>query len=249
MNQLVTTEVHSIESVDRPGWIPDHILKDWDQNPFAYQTEEELMPAGGLHGHFLSYILELLRHVLEAKGQMLLMDVFLLYRDSKGIKRRIAPDLILTSYHFPPSSAWNLDGSPPPALMIEVTSPKSHLADKEGKVKLYQRLGIKSYLVIDAITPGSKMRRQIGLHYWRMADSLLAPVTPDEDDGFNLDAINMHIMADGQELRFTDLASGVRLLDSGQLSKDLVKERQLRKNAEAELARLQAELKKLRGEG
>lgn len=207
------------------------------------------MPAGGLHGYFLSYILELLRHLLEKQGQMLLLDVFLLYRDGEGTKRRIAPDLILTPHQFPPASTWDLDHAAPPNLVIEVTSPKSHLADKEAKVELYQQLGIKSYLVIDAITPGSKMRRQISLHYWQMENSILLPVTPDEDDGFALEAIKTHIAASGQALRFVDMTSGELLRDSGQLREELNKEQEARLRVQEELARLQAELKKLRGEG
>ncbi len=39
--------------VDRPAWIPPQITENWDSNPYAYQTEEELMPAGGLHGELL----------------------------------------------------------------------------------------------------------------------------------------------------------------------------------------------------
>ncbi len=41
---------------ERPAWIPSHITENWDTDPFVYQTEEELMPAGGLHGQLLSYI-------------------------------------------------------------------------------------------------------------------------------------------------------------------------------------------------
>lgn len=115
-------------------------------------------------------------------------------------------------------------------------------------MELYQQLGIKSYLVIDAITPGSKMRRQISLHYWQMENSILLPVTPDEDDGFALEAIKTHIAASGQALRFVDMTSG-ELRDSGQLREELNKEQEARLRVQEELARLQAELKKLRGEG
>ncbi len=43
-------------SIDRPAWIPPEITPDWDTNPYAYQTEEELRPAGGYHGQRLAYI-------------------------------------------------------------------------------------------------------------------------------------------------------------------------------------------------
>jgi len=68
---------------DRPGWIPAHIGADWDPDPYAYQTEEELMPAGGLHGQILTQIVELLRPHLKQQGLMCLVDAFMLYRDTK----------------------------------------------------------------------------------------------------------------------------------------------------------------------
>lgn len=106
MKDLLIAKGSQKKQSGRPGWIPNQVGNQWDTSPFAYQTEEEAMPAGGLHGYFLSYILELLRHLLEKQGQMLLLDVFLLYSDGEGTK--IAPDLILTPHQFPPASTWNI---------------------------------------------------------------------------------------------------------------------------------------------
>ena len=69
--------------VDRPGWIPPEIADGWDTNPYAYQTEEELMPGGGLHGHILFSITRLLRGPLKARGLMLVLDT--LYADSGAV--------------------------------------------------------------------------------------------------------------------------------------------------------------------
>ncbi|MCP4702302.1 MAG: hypothetical protein GY862_36400 [Gammaproteobacteria bacterium] len=64
---------------DRPAWIPEEIIRDWDTSPYAYQTEEELMPGGGLHGQMWAYISELLRFPLKTRGLMLVFDSFMLY--------------------------------------------------------------------------------------------------------------------------------------------------------------------------
>jgi Uma2 family endonuclease len=247
---------------DRPGWIPAEIPANWDPNPYAYQTEEELMPAGGLHGQLIAYIVELLRHVLVDRGLMLLIDTFLLYRDERGVKQRIAPDLLLMPARFPPPSAYDLDEEPPPLLLMEVTSPKSRVADMEHKSAFYMNLGVPAYLAIDAITSTGRLRRRIELHLWRRVDGEMQAITPDEDDGFSLPEMGVRVLADGQCIRFIDLATGERLLDSSELAASLVAERQqrsaehqariaehqARQRAEAELARLQAELRKLRGE-
>ena len=163
---LETSIIAPSKTIDRPAWIPPEITHDWDTNPYAYQTEEELMPAGGAHNQLLAYMMELLRHVLKGKGLMLLMDTFMLYRDQQGKKHRIAPDLLLMPYREEVPSAYDLDIEDQPTCIIEVTSPKSHLKDLEDNVSLYFGLDIQTYLVIDAITPQGKTRTQIQLHLY-----------------------------------------------------------------------------------
>jgi Uma2 family endonuclease len=252
----------SVHEPDRPGWIPPEITAGWDENPYAYQSEEEQMPAGGLHGQLLAYIVEVVRHGLQRQGLMLLIDTFLLYRDERGIKQRIAPDLLLMPYRFPPPSAYDLDEEPPPLLVAEVTSPKSHLADLRQKCSFYLGLGIPTYLAIDAITSTGRLRRRIELRLWRWQAGEIQEQPLDENDGYVLPELGLHVMADGQRLRFTELTTGAELLDSGELSSALeaerrerlaerqarLAERDARLRAEAELARLQAELRRLRGE-
>jgi len=65
------------DATDRPGWIPPEITHDWDDSPYAYQTEEEMMPGGGLHGRLLAYIMAILQDFIETRGMMLLMDAFI----------------------------------------------------------------------------------------------------------------------------------------------------------------------------
>jgi Uma2 family endonuclease len=218
---------------ERPGWIPPEIADDWDPDPYAYQTEEELMPAGGLHGQLLAYIIELLRHVLEARGLMLLLDTFLLYRDEAGVKQRIAPDLLLMPFRFPPPSAYDLDREPPPGCLIEVTSPKSHLSDLEEKVSFYLNLGVSTYLVIDAITPRSELRSEIELHLWRSVEGQARKIAPDAQGRLALPEMGLSVSAQGQRISFMDAASGEVLLDMGQLLVALEAEREARREAEA----------------
>ena len=41
---------------DRPGWIPEWVGDDWDPHPYAYQNDEELMPAGHAHGLYIQML-------------------------------------------------------------------------------------------------------------------------------------------------------------------------------------------------
>jgi Uma2 family endonuclease len=208
------SQVLKVLNLDRPGWIPAKITDHWDSNPYAYQTEEELMPAGGLHGQLLAYLMEVLRATLKERGLMLLLDTFLLYRDPQGIKQRIAPDLLLMPYRFPPPSAYDLDIEPPPLSVVEVTSPKSHLQDLHHKVPFYFSLGISTYLVIDAVTPRSQLRKQIELHLWQRLDG--QPSKIETAGECMIPEMGLTISAQGQQLYFTESATGKVLLNGEQ---------------------------------
>jgi len=207
---------------ERPAWIPSHITENWDTDPFAYQTEEELMPAGGLHGQLLSYLTEILRVFLEKQGMMLLVDTFLLYRDSKQIKHRIGPDLLLMEDCFPAPSSYDLDTRPPPRCLIEFTSPKSHLKDLQNNVALYFGLGAETYFVIDAITPQKKLRSPIELHLWRQSKGqAYQKIGPDNAGYVLLPEMKIKIAVQEQHFIFVDAVTGEVLRDSGQLSEAL----------------------------
>jgi Uma2 family endonuclease len=274
---IATREQVVATALDRPGWIPAYVRHNWDPNPYAYQTEEELMPAGGLHGQLLGYLLELLRATLKQRGLMLLMDVFILYRDEAHVKRRRSPDLLLMPLRDPPPLAYDLDEEPAPLCVIEVTSPKSHRADLEGKASFYATLGIPTYLVIDAITPQGRPRAQIGLSAWRTVAGQPRPMRPDQEGRLALPEMGVRIEARGRQLAFVDEVSGRFLFDMEDLLTALEEERAARRHehlarqreraarrrerearlqaearvaaAEAKIVQLQAELARLREPG
>jgi Uma2 family endonuclease len=234
MSSLPTTTTlkpATAPALDRPGWIPAHIRHNWDPNPYAYQTEEELMPAGGLHGQLLGYLMELLPTVLKQRGLMLLLDVFILYRDEVNVKRRIGPDLLLIPLRDPPPSAYDLDDEPPPLCVIEVTSPKSHRADLERKAPFYAGLGIPTYLVIDAITSRGTPRQQIGLSAWRMVAGQSQPMAPDAGGRLLLPEMGLRIEAQGRRLVFVDEMTGRFLFNMEELLATLERERAARRRA------------------
>jgi len=219
--RLHATEIAPRPNMDRPGWIPAHITKDWDPDPYAYQTEEELMAAGGLHGRILTYIVELVRHFIEGRGTMFLVDTFMLYRDGNQIKQRVAPDLLLMPFRFPPPSAYDFDEEPLPNLVIEVTSPESHIQDKETKVNFYLGLGIDTYLVVDAIRPSGRLREQIDLYLWRRVNGQPRSVHPTVDGTFALPELGLYIWAEQHRIHFADLRTGEVLRDMDELRAEI----------------------------
>jgi len=187
---------------------------------------------------------------------MLLVDTFLLYRDEHGVKQRIAPDLLLMPFRFPPPSAYNLDHEPPPLTVVAVTSPHSHMADLEQKNEFFMQLGIPTYLVIDAITPRGQLRPHIQLHLWRLLDGQMHAVEPDADGTLLLPEMGFRVSAHGQQIQFVDAATGAVARSSSELRAALEQERQerlreqrARRQAEAEIERLRQELERFRTRG
>ena len=231
---------------DRPGWIPPEITHNWDTCPYAYQTEEELMPAGGPHGELLSYLTEILRNFLKKKGLRFLADTFMIYRDAKGIRQRIAPDLMIIPFRSPAPSAYDLDTEPPPAAVAEILSPKSRSGDMEKKVALYGGLGISAYLVIDQITARGEIREQTDLHLWRKTGDSMCRTPPDAQGWLAVPEMKAKIKAEGQKLILLDMDTGKTLHDNGSLEQIVEQERQ---RAEQERQRAERLAEKLRSLG
>jgi Uma2 family endonuclease len=204
--------------LDRPGWIPPHITENWDPDPYAYQTEEEMMPAGGPHGGFLGYLMEVLRYSLKQRNLMPLMDTFMLYRDQAGTKRRIAPDLQLIPLRPLNSSlkSYDLDFEPPPYCVVEVVSPESKDKDLNKNVGLYvDYLQIPTYLVIDVMMLQDKPH--LRLHLWRLQGGRAVKMLPDAEGKFFLPEAGLNIVAKGERFVFTDAYTGEDVFDAEQL--------------------------------
>ena len=216
------------DATDRPGWIPPDIIKDWDTDPYAYQTEEELMPAGWLHGELLTYVGEMLRDFLKTHGLRYLADTFMLYRDRKGIKRRISPDFIITPLRSLPSQAYNLDIEPVPIAVAEITSPKSHVRDMETKVAFYTGMGISAYLVIDSVTSRGEPHEQINLHLWRIIKGRVRKTEPDAEGYLQIPEIKLKVKAQARNLIFAEIKTGMILCDLGQQRQLTEREARLR---------------------
>jgi len=202
---------------DRPGWIPPDIPDNWDTDHYAYQTEEELMPAGGLHGKILNYVVEILRDLLASQGQMSLSDTFILYRDIQGIKQRSAPDLLLMPFRLSPPSVYDLDDEPPPLAVMEIASPKSHKKDMQTKVDFYADLKIPAYFVIDPITSDGTHRKQIELYLWRKTPERFCKMLPDAEGYLPVPELNVKIKAQGHNLIFKNIVTDEILLDIVQM--------------------------------
>jgi Uma2 family endonuclease len=231
---------------DRPGWIPPHILRGWDPDPYAYQTEEEMMPAGGPHGNMLAYLTEILRDFLKKKGMGFLIDTFMLYFDRKGTEQRIGPDLLIMPFRSPAPSSYDAKEEPPPYAVAEITSPKSRKKDLEDNVPLYTEvIGIPAYLVIDMFTVRGKLRKKPGLHLWRRTEDGVVKIKPDSGGWLRVPEMGIKIKARRGNVLLADMETDEILCDNGELKLKAEQEKQRAEQEKQRAERLAAKLREL----
>jgi Uma2 family endonuclease len=221
---------------DRPGWIPEWVGDDWDPHPYAYQTDEELMPAGNIHSLYIQLLAEMLTPVLERRGLRRFIDVFIFYRDWEQRKQRIAPDMLIA----PPREAdpakhlhaYDLDIEPLPLCAFEVISPGSRQSDTQKKKLFYAVLGIDEYLLLDVEDEEERALDQVVLTLWRREGDRPTPVAPDAEGYLVLETLGVRLRADGRRLIAQDIETGELLRTTSELAVELVEAEQARVAAE-----------------
>ena len=187
---------------DRPGWIPADVGDDWDPDPYAYQTEEEQMPAGRYQSLYIKLFAQMLDVYLERLGLVLLFDLFIFYRDKQGIKQRTAPDIVIARYvelsEEQMNRSYDLEVEPVPLCVMEITSAKSHKKDLEKQGQLYASWSVPEYLVLDVVDQRGYPRDTIQLTLWRLVDGSYHEVAPDSEGFLTLERIGVRIQATGR---------------------------------------------------
>jgi Uma2 family endonuclease len=124
-----------------------------------------------------------------------------------------------------------------PCLVVEIVSPLSsriRKADLEDKVALYRRVGIPEYLIVDS----QRRDRRYRLLGHRLGLSGYRPIEPDEEGRLLSETTGLwfQVSPDGNRVRIFEHPSGQPLLTR----------REEKNLAQAENARLQAEIDRLR---
>jgi Uma2 family endonuclease len=224
---------------DRPAWIPDDIGDNWDTHPYAYQTEEELMPAGIYHNEYLLMITQMLSGYIHQQGWKILYDVFVFYRNEWHSKTRTAPDLMLVpNLPLTPEMvvrSYDLEQEPTPICIFELISPKSYTKDLIWQRDLYASWGVPEYVVLDIMDSKGNPRSQAQCTIWRLAGNTYVPVVPDREGYFTLTSIGIKIRTVGRQTEMRVIATNEKLHTKEE-------EARLRTKAEARAA-LEARLK------
>lgn len=122
-----------------------------------------------------------------------------------------------------------------PDVVFELSSRSTWLEDKGNKKALCAHLGVAEYFLSDPVYEYLKPP----LQGFRLESGVYRPMTPDSSSALQSERLGLTLYLEQGHLQLVDTQSGERLLRP-------VEVRALRRAAEAEAARLRAELDRLR---
>ena len=135
-----------------------------------------------------------------------------------------------------------------PCLILEVVSPRASAirnTDLEAKVALYERTGIREYVIVDSTLQDPRFRL---LGYRLDRSGRYRPIELNTEGRLFSETTSLwfQVSPDGNRVFVFESPSGRRLLNLDEERERADQEAQARKVAEAEVARLQTELDRLR---
>jgi Uma2 family endonuclease len=142
-----------------------------------------------------------------------------------------------------------------PVLIIEVVSPWYRQEDLVDKVGIYEQAGVHEYVIFDFFSPHNPERGTTLVY--RLIDGRYQQQLPDENGFYDCETVDLRVgLEGGERLVLEDRQTGKRLQT---LEEVIAARRKAEARAEAEAARaeaaearlaeMEAELRRLRGEG
>jgi hypothetical protein len=183
---------------------------------------------------------EVLRQYFLARDPMVYVagNLFVYYERGNP-KRRVAPDVfVVRGVPAGPRRVYKVwEEGRAPDWVLEVTSRSTRREDMVTKRDIYAALGVREYFLFDPL--GEYLRPR--LQGFRLIDGSYEPMTPRENGSFLSDVLGLELHPRGEQLRLYVPQSGEWLLTYAEQAARA-------EAAEAEAARLRAELARLRGQ-
>jgi len=193
---------------------------------------EEKMPESPWHNENVRQIEDLLREATKSlTNAVVFRDLFFRFGG-----KQYAPDLAIVIGKTPPLESIGLvyrvpeDGDAPAAIIEVAVSPKSLGEALSEKAAFYAAMGVKDYLVVEAI-PSLPLR----IWYCKLSEGEEMKQVREA----TLESLGIKVWIDGQKLRMAD-RNGYEILA---LREALERERQRREELERRVAELEQRLK------
>ncbi|MBC7807930.1 MAG: Uma2 family endonuclease [Akkermansiaceae bacterium] len=205
------------------------------------------------HGDAMYYAVSAARAALDGIADVYVAGNNFVYYVEGDVRKRVSPDCYVVldvprrarrSY-----KTWE-DGGRTPNVVWEFTSRKTAKEDREDKFVLYEQvLKVPEYFLFDPLDQYLKPRLQ---GYRLNSNGAYIPVLPDVEGRFDSEQTGIKMFADGQILRFVHPSTGAILPTYAEAEAGLEsakRNRAILQNAEAEIARLRAEIDRLKANG
>jgi hypothetical protein len=182
-------------------------------------------------------LLEVLQYYLPAT-EFIAADMFWYWEEGHP-ESRVAPDVMVVKgarrEHRRSFFTWR-EGGAVPCIVFEMASEHTWREDLGTKRRLYERLGVREYILFD---PEAEYLRP-SLQGFRLVDGRYESIEPDAEDRLRSQELGYLMAADGLLLRLFDGTTGARLLNG--------RERAEAAEFQAEQERLQAEQERNRAD-
>jgi len=211
---------------------------------FYPESDGEPMGETGIHVKETMYLIQALEDRFRAEPDVYVSGDMFLYFVEGDPRSVVSPDVFVVKgvpktvrrvYKF-----WE-EGGRGPCFVIEVTSDSTRNEDIIKKKALYERLGVEEYILYDPL--GEYLDPQI--QGYRLVNGRYQPIRLERDGSLVSMSTGVTFRMEGDEIRAVETASGRPIFRYAELA-SLVREREAREAAEDEIARLRAEIERLR---
>ncbi len=204
----------------------------------VYYPESDGKPMGETEVHVfeLIRILTTLHAWFRRLANVYVGGNMMFYYEEGNPKASLSPDVFVVFGVpiAPPRRTYKVweEGTPPTAV-FEITSRKTRREDLTKKRAIYERIGVREYILYDPL--GEYLRPPLQL--FRLTDGVYTLVEPEPDGTVPSDSLGLSLRLLDGRLRLFDRASGIELLSPEERADA----------AEARVAELEARLRAANG--
>lgn len=216
--------------------------------PIVYpESDGEPMAETDTHRDQMIYLISALQDYYRDREDVYVAGNLFVYYEEGNPQAVVAPDVFVVfgvrSGERRVYKLW-VEGRAPDVI-FEVTSPSTRAEDLGTKQGLYAYVGVKEYFIYDPLADYLKP----SLQGYRLKNRSYQPMPrlPGPADGLQSETLGVTLRVEGRLLRLYDTATGERLLTPQEAYDARRIEAEARRAAEARIAELEAELKRLRG--
>lgn len=207
------------------------------------ETDGKPMAESDLHRDLMLYLIVAAEHHFRSEPEVYISGNLFVYFEEGNPQMVVAPDFF--AVRGVPKRRRRIfrlwEEKKGPELVVEITSPSTHLEDLGNKRAIYERLAVKEYFLFDP----EGGRFQPPMKGFRLQGETLEPeAATRKDDGtlvLTSDVFGLELHGHGESLRWVDPSTGAKLPNPDDLRKMVAAERN---RAEAEKNRTEAERKR-----